>query len=85
MKLYTLDPEQNVPVDQVAISAHDAIAPPALAFVEPMVGPLSYGVTVSFLHIVASLRQPNNIQKEENFYYFIVLYNLSSNLSYLLI
>ena len=54
------DPGQDVPVDQVAVSAHGAAAPSALVFAEPAVAPLAYGAAVFFLHIVASFRQPNN-------------------------
>lgn len=54
------DSGENVAVDQVAVSAHGAAAPYALVLVEPAVAPLAYGAAVSFLHIVASLQQPNN-------------------------
>ena len=54
------DSGENMAVDQIAVSAHGAVAPPALVFAEPAVAPLAYGAAVSFLHIVASPRQPNN-------------------------
>ena len=54
------DSGENVAVNQVAVSAHGAAAPSALVLAEPEVAPLAYGAVVSFLHIVASLQQPNN-------------------------
>ena len=54
------DPGQDVPVDQIAVSTHGAAAPSALVLAEPAVAPLAYSAAVFFLHIVASLRQPNN-------------------------
>mgnify|MGYP005759145939 FL=1 len=54
------DSGEDVAVDQVAVSAHGAAAPSALVLAEPVIAPLAYGAAVSFLHIVASLRQPNN-------------------------
>ena len=54
------DSGEDVAVDQVAVSAHGAATPSALILAKPAVTPLAYGVAVSFLHIVASFRQPNN-------------------------
>jgi len=61
----TPNSRENVAVDQVAVSAHGAVAPSALVFAEPAVAPLAYGAAVSFLHIVASFRQPNNTTERE--------------------
>ena len=55
-----LDSREDVAVDQVAVSAHGAAAPSALVLAEPAVAPLAYREIRSFLHIVASFRQPNN-------------------------
>ena len=51
---------KDVAVDQIAVSAHCAAAPSTLVLAKPAVTPLAYGIAVSFLHIVASFRQPNN-------------------------
>lgn len=51
---------KDVAVDQIAVSAHCAAAPSTLVLAKPAVAPLAYGIAVSFLHIVASFRQPNN-------------------------
>ena len=56
----TPDSGENVAVDQVAVSAHGAAAPSASILTKPTVTPLAHGIAVSFLHIVASFRQPNN-------------------------
>lgn len=56
----TPDSGEDVAVDQVVVSAHGAAAPSALVLAEPAVAPLAHRVIVFFLHIVASLRQPNN-------------------------
>lgn len=54
------DSGENVAVDQVAVSAHGAAAPSALVLAKPAVAPPAYREVRFFLHIVASLRQPNN-------------------------
>ena len=55
------DSGEDVAVDQVAVSAHCAAAPFALVLGKPAAALLAYGIAVSFLHIVASFGQTNNI------------------------
>ena len=61
----TPDSGENVAVDQVVVSAHGAAAPSALVFAEPAVAPPAHREVRFFLHIVASLRQPNNTTERE--------------------
>ncbi len=61
----TPDSGENVAVDQVVVSAHGAAAPSALVFAEPAVAPPARREVRFFLHIVASLRQPNNTTERE--------------------
>ena len=53
--------EENVVVNQVAVSAHNAAAPSALVLAELAVARLAYCVAIFFLHIVASFWQTNNV------------------------
>ena len=59
------DSGEDVAVDQVSVSAHGATAPSALVLAEPAVAPPAYRVIVFFLHVVASLWQPNNTTERE--------------------
>ena len=53
--------EENVAVNQIAVSAHSAAAPSALVLAELAVAQLAYCVAVFVLHIVASFWQTNNV------------------------